>query len=447
MNKIAKKRKLGQFFTTNSDYILQGFNDFVKNKEITDPFAGNQDLLNWVKSNKCKTATGFDYDKNYIDNINVYFNDSINTPKSYKFVCTNPPYLHKNKATKEIKEIFFSGNNSKFEDLYQASISSILNCEEGIIIVPLNFLCAENSRKIRELFFEKFEIIKLNIFSEQVFDDTTYNVVSFYFKRKCRLSEKNIINANIYPENKQIKISLEKNTGWLFGGEFIHKIKNIKNELGIFRLTEDYLKSGEYEIEIALQNIKDKKIIKSSDDIKQLLEKNILFLRAIDSKNGKKIQLEDIRKYKISALVGKNTSRNMAHLIFKKEVSISEQIELMKRFNEELSINRDKYFSFFLTNFRDNNRKRISFDLAYKFLNLIYYEKNSKQPGAQGKGDKITTQRKEIKKHLKKNPNNYWLNTHGFETLVSDLQNEIIIQEIFHDDALRIDQSKISKIN
>ena len=70
----------------------------------------------------------------------------------------------------------------------------------------------------------------------------------------------------------------------------------------------------------------------------------------------------------------------MAHLIFKKEVSIDEQIELMKKFNNELSVNREKYLSFFLTNFRDNNRKRISFDLAYKFLNLIYYEKNSKQP-------------------------------------------------------------------
>jgi len=51
----------------------------------------------------------------------------------------------------------------------------------------------------------------------------------------------------------------------------------------------------------------------------------------------------------------------------------------MKKFNDELSANREKYFSFFLTNFRDNNRKRISFDLAYKFLNLIYYEKNQKQ--------------------------------------------------------------------
>ncbi len=380
MNVIAKKRNLGQFFTTNSDYILQGFSDFVKNKEITDPFAGNQDLLNWAKNNKGKKLIGFDCDKNYIDEKNVFINDSINSPKDYKFVCTNPPYLHKNKATKEIKEKFFSGKNSNFEDLYQISISSILNCEEGIIIVPLNFLCAENSKKIRELFFEKFEIIKLNIFSEQVFDDTTYNVISFYFRKKQKISDKIVVDTVIYPENKRIKLALEKKSGWQFGGDFIYKIKNAKNNLGVFRLTEDYLKSGEYEVEIALQNIKDKKILKISDDIKKLLEKNILFLRAIDSKNGKKIQLEDIRKYKISGLVGKNTSRNMAHLIFKKEVSINEQIELMKKFNEELSVNREKYLSFFLTNFRDNNRKRISFDLAYKFLNLIYYEKNSKQP-------------------------------------------------------------------
>lgn len=36
-------------------------------------------------------------------------------------------------------------------------------------------------------------------------------------------------------------------------------------------------------------------------------------------------------------------------------------------------------------------------------------------------GDKLKTQRKEIKKYLKKNPNNYLLNTAGFKTLFSDL--------------------------
>lgn len=384
MNAIIKKRNLGQFFSTNSEYILQGLSNFVIHKKIIDPFAGNRDLICWAFNHNAKEVIGFDIDNKYVDNKLVFSGDSLNSTKEYsnryKFILTNPPYLHKNKATKEIKEKFFFGKNSQFEDLYQVSISSILNCEEGIIIVPLNFLCAENSKKIRELFFAKFEIIKLNIFSEQVFDDTTYNVISFYFKKKQKASDKNIIDATIYPENKKIKLTLEKKSGWQFGGDFIYKIKNIKNGLGVFRLTNDYLKSGEYEIEIALQNIKDKKIIKISDDIKKLLEKNILFLRAIDSKNGKKIQLEDIRKYKIAGLVGKNTSRNMAHLIFKKEVSIIEQIELMKKFNSELSVNREKYLSFFLTNFRDNNRKRISFDLVYKFLNLIYYEQNSKQP-------------------------------------------------------------------
>jgi len=174
---------------------------------------------------------------------------------------------------------------------------------------------------------------------------------------------------------KKISLILEKKFNWQFGGEFINKIKKTKNELGIYRLTEDYFQSGEYQVELALQNIKDKTFFQVSNEFKAILEKNILFLRAIDSKNGKKIQLEDIRKYGVAGLMGKNTSRNMAHLIFKKELSVDVQIELMEKFNEELNKERSKYLSFFLTNFRDNNRKRISFDLVYKFLNHIYLNK------------------------------------------------------------------------
>lgn len=39
-----------------------------------------------------------------------------------------------------------------------------------------------------------------------------------------------------------------------------------------------------------------------------------------------------------------------------------------------------------------------------------------------GTGEKITTQRKEIYKYLRNNPNNYWVNTSGFERLISDLR-------------------------
>ena len=338
-------------------------------------------MFKWAKKNNCEKITGFDCDKKYCDNQKVFYNDSLNNHKKYKFVCTNPPYLHKNKADKKTKENFFSGVNSYFEDLYQVSIFSILNCEEGILIVPLNFLSAENSKKIRNLFFEKFEIVKLNIFSEQFFEETTYNVVSFYFrKRKLNYAEKNKITATILPEKKHVSFVVEKKDNWQLGGNFLSKIKEAKNSLGIFRLTEDYLQSGEYKIEMALQNIKDKKTYSVSQSIKELLEKNILFLRAIDSKNGKKIQLEDIRRYDITGLVGKSTSRNMAYLIFKNEITIQKQEILMQEFNEELNENRQKYSSFFLTNFRDNNRKRISFDFTYKFLNYLYQKKYEKQP-------------------------------------------------------------------
>ena len=373
------KSQLGQFFTTNSDYILQGLSEFIKNKEITDPFAGNQDLFGWAKKNKCKKIIGFDCDKNYTDDKKVFYDDSINSPKKYRFILTNPPYLHKNKADKKTKNNFFSGIHSSFEDLYQISIYSVLDSEEGILIVPLNFLCAENSKKIRNLCFEKFKIIKLNVFSQQVFDDTTYNVVSFYYKRKKDFEDKNKISATIFPKKEKISFVIERKFGWQLGGNFIGQVKNAKNYLEISRLTEDFLKSGNYEAKMALQNIKEKKNFNIDKNIKNVLKNNILFLRAIDSKNGKKIQLEDIRKYDILGLVGKNTSRNMAHIIFGQKIPIEEQKELMQEFNQELNRNREKYFSFFLTNFRDNDRKRISFNFTYKLLNYLYEQKYSKQ--------------------------------------------------------------------
>ena len=39
-----------------------------------------------------------------------------------------------------------------------------------------------------------------------------------------------------------------------------------------------------------------------------------------------------------------------------------------------------------------------------------------------GFGDKIMKQRKEIDKFLKNKPDNYWLNTAGFEKFISDLK-------------------------
>jgi len=373
MNSI--KKQLGQFFTTNSDYILEGLQVYIKSKKVTDPFAGSRDLMSWAKKHGAKSVFGFDVDKKYADGKIVKENDSLNNPYKYNFVITNPPYLHKNKADKNTKELYFSGENSYFEDLYQVSLKSILNSEEGIIIVPLNFLSAENSEKIRNIFFDKFDIVKLNIFNQQVFDDTTYNVISFYYRKKIGFRNKIIVDTNIFPEKTKISFELSKDFGWQLGGEFISRINLAKNVLGIYRLTTDRIKNGPFKIKMAFNNIKDIEEYPVDKDFKNSIENNIIFLRAIDSKNGKKIQLEDIRKYKVHGLVGKNTSRNMAHLFLSKSITINEQGKLVRYFNEELEKARKEYMSLFLTNFRDNNRKRISFEFAYKLLNYVYIDK------------------------------------------------------------------------
>jgi len=233
-----------------------------------------------------------------------------------------------------------------------------------------------NHKRIHD---DKFEIVKLNIFTQQVFDDTTYNVVSFYFRKKRDKCEKNKISATIFPKGQDIDFIIEKRFGWQMGGNFLNEVKKAKNRLRVSRLTEESLRPGDQAVPLAFQNIKYTQNIRIDRGLKLTLERNILLLRAIDSKNGKKIQLEDIRNYGIYGLVGKNTSRNMAHIIFGENISIEEQEDIMARFNKELGENRDKYFSFFLTNFRDNGRKRISFDFVYKLINHIYEQKHQGQ--------------------------------------------------------------------
>lgn len=374
---MRNKKQLGQFFTRNSDDILNGLEKYIKDRTVVDPFAGGGDLILWAKKYGVKKINGYDVDKNYINGIDIFYHDSIKNPQKYNFVLTNPPYLHKNKATKKIKDKYFTGQNSRFEDLYQVSINSILNSEEGILIVPLNFLSAENSDRIRRIFFEKFKIIHLNIFEEQVFEDTTYNVISFYYKKKSKQFKKNLINSFIFPSNKKTRLILDERYGWQLGGEFRAKINPMKNLLGIYRATEDLLHDGNEKVELAFNHIKDKKNFYINKHIKDLLEKNIILLRAIDNKNGKKIQLEDIREYGPIALIGKKTSRNMAYLLFKEKVSLKEQKQLIKYFNNYLDRERKRHFSLFLTNFRDNGRKRISFDFVYKFINHLYFNKLS----------------------------------------------------------------------
>ncbi|MFH1413111.1 MAG: Eco57I restriction-modification methylase domain-containing protein [bacterium] len=379
------KKQFGQFFTTNSDYILQGLVRYIKNKKATDPFAGGGDLIKWAKVSGVKDIKGYDVDEAYVDNKNIFYNDSLNNPLKMDFVITNPPYLNINKADLNIKAKYF--NNFDFEDLYQISLYSIMNSNEGIVIVPVNFLSAQNSKKIRNIFFSKFKIVEMNYFKEQVFPDTTYNVIAFYYKKKKNMFDDNfVIKTHVYPDNKIVNIELRRQFDWTIGGDLYKAIGSVDNDLGIRRLTEADLNDmrGDIKLDVAYNHIKTRISIKVNNQACNLIRSNIILLKAIDSgsKDGI-IALENIKDYGVECLISKNTSRHMIYLLFKEPVSIKDQKKIIDLFNQEINKLREEYLSLFLTNYRDNDRKRISFYFVYKFINFLYFNKIKNNCGNQ----------------------------------------------------------------
>ncbi len=133
---------------------------------------------------------------------------------------------------------------------------------------------------------------------------------------------------------------------------------------------------GSIEVPAAYKHIKNIGAVKVSEELYNKIRSNIILLKAIDSGTEKgKICLENIKEYGIDCLVSKDTSRHMVHLIFQNKIPIIEQRQIIEGFNKEINEMRDKYSSLFLTNYRDNGRKRISFDFVYKFINYIYFDK------------------------------------------------------------------------
>jgi len=306
------KKEFGQFYTTNVDYILSEFEYCVNNKSILDPFAGNGDLLRWAQNNNAKT-TGYDIDSS------IYpFNDSLLNIPQCDFILTNPPYLAKNKMS--------GAQKSKYncEDLYLLAIERIIesNINEGILILPVNFLSSNISVNIRKRFFNQYLVSKVNYFNNQVFDDTTYNVISFHFIKKE--SSKQQLNIVFYPEKVEKSFIIDSKYDYLIGGEEIATISSIKS------------------LDHSNKPIKDACLIK---------------FNCIDKKNAP-INAEQITLEQFEI----NSSRNSICISFP-DIKSNDIVEL---FNSKLNNLRNKYNSLFLTNFRDNNRKRISFEFCYK---------------------------------------------------------------------------------
>ena len=346
-NKISKK-VLGQFYTTNHEYILQGIKIPDNIKNIIEPFTGNGDLITFIESEQEKNKVKYNIECYDIDpkKNNIIKKDTIKNPPNYtnKYLITNPPYLARNKS--KDKSLF---DKYGVNDLYKCVIKDILTniCLGGIFIIPLNFWSSIRIADIelRKLFLEKYNVILLNIFEEQVFDDTTYTICSFQFELKIN-KNKNKLNIIIYPSKTNIKTELNDDNNFMIGGD-IYNLK-INNTYKITRLTKKNKSKSNTNI-----------LVKCIDD-------NInsqIGLSFVN--NDKDIYIDDTPK---------QTARTYATLIIEPKIQKTKQKQLITKFNKFLEEHRKKYNSLFLTNYRESKdiaRKRISFDLVYSITEYI----------------------------------------------------------------------------
>lgn len=270
------------------------------------------------------------------DKGNNIIQDTLISPPSYKnkWVITNPPYLAKNKATN--KTIFTKYNT---DDLYKATLLSILDCDGGILIIPTNFLTDERTGMVRSKFLNQFEILEMNIFTQPVFTTTTYSVCSFAFRRKNNSKLPQTFSININPAQEQVDITIYPDYDYRIAGEFYNALSSTKNIFG--RLVGN--NSSDY-----ITNIK---------------------LYALDTRN-ERIRVE----YDTNHYEGKNTDRVYATFTCKKQLTEEQEKFLVQEFNKQIEAFRKQYYDLSMTNYRDYNRKRIGFTFAYQLLSKIYNE-------------------------------------------------------------------------
>ena len=343
----VSKQSLGQFYTTNQEYILQGINIPSSIKNIIEPFAGNGDLITFIEKEQNKNNVKYIIECYDIEPKKKYIikKDTIKNPPDYtnKYLITNPPYLARNKS--KDKSLF---NKYDVNDLYKCVIKDILTniCLGGIFIIPLNFWSSIRIADIelRKSFLEKYKIILLNIFEEQVFNDTSYTICSFQFEL-IKNNDINELNIIVYPSKTLITVELTSNNNFMIGGD-IYNLK-LKNIYKITRLTK-------------------KNKSKSNTNI---------LVKCIDDNINSRIGLSFVEDDNIYVDNTPNqTARTYASLIIEPKIEPDKQKQLIIKFNKYLDEHRKKYNSLFLTNYRESKdiaRKRISFDLVYSITQYI----------------------------------------------------------------------------
>lgn len=331
------KKELGQYYTTNVyeifDKVFKDFKQYYNNESIYEPCCGNGDIIDFLISNDILNISAYDI-TNDTHKLTV-LRDTINEPLDFNnsWIITNPPFLAKNKMTKEIKEKY---KDLRYcDDLYELYILQLLksNCLGGILILPSNFLFSY-SNKIRKQFIKKYEIKTLKIYEKQIFNDTTSSVIVFNFiKRKTDNYEINTILIQ-KEKTENFNITLSEYNDYTYGSELY--TEKFQSNIKIYRYVNDEL--GEYK--------------KTNIEIFTLDPK----IKAIYNENPQ---------------INKISDRSKINIIINRKLKDNEQHYIINSFNNKIKKYRDKYHSLFMSSYREFSRKRLDFNLIYIILKNI----------------------------------------------------------------------------
>ena len=316
-------------YTTKAQQICANLVKYIpEDAKLIEPFVGDGDLLQLFPDHKWELYDIEDKGNNIVQ-------DTLLSPPDYtnKWVITNPPYLAQNKASN--KTIFLTYGA---DDLYKATLLSILNCAGGILIIPTNFITDERTGSVRSQFLNQFEIEEMNVFTEPVFETTTYSVCSFAFKRKDVANKlPQTFPININPAGTVVNVTIYADYDYRIAGEFYNALDTSTNIFGrlVGTTSNDYI-----------TNIK---------------------LYGLDTRT-ERIRVE----YDTTPYCGKSSDRIYATFTCKKTLTEEQEKYLVAEFNKQLEAFRKQYYDLSMTNYRDYNRKRIGFTFAYQLLSKIY---------------------------------------------------------------------------
>ena len=344
------KSQLGQFYTTHYNYILNEFKIPDDTFKVMEPFAGEGHLTSFAVAQMKVIESVMEYDIEPKNNF-IKQRNTLLDPPEYKgfYIITNPPYLARNKNT--CKEIY---DKYQENDLYKCFIRNIITnvCIGGIIIIPLNFFSSIRKAdvELRKQFMEVYEILKIRIFEEQVFNDTTYTVCVIQFVLNNSTRESNNVSVEFYPSKECELMVLDSSNLYTFGGHMLCLKQNMN--ISVERLTKKNVEKCNTRLEL-----------KCIDDSKH--SKLGLYFKEHDEE----IFVDETENLSARAYAG---------LIIEPSINIDQQRLLAQKFNDFISKNRKKYHSLFLTNYRESKngfaRKRISMSHGYEIINYLLGE-------------------------------------------------------------------------